>query len=132
VESADAAMAGYPKVVNIEMDPHEGLNAAGLFDWVTDPALEGVLAYEPSLKEHPNPPPPTSRALDEAGEREARFGLLQETFPWKRTVEISRPSHLGLRRASMQQDPAPLWVISVASTTPVKNAAMPTIANPSG
>ena len=57
-ESANARMAGYPKVYNIEMDPHEDLNVAGLFGWVTAPALEGVLAYERSVKEHPNPPAP--------------------------------------------------------------------------
>ena len=52
------AMAGYPKVYNIEMDPHEDLNVAGLFGWVDDPALEVVIAYERSVKEHPNPPAP--------------------------------------------------------------------------
>ena len=58
MESANAAMAGYPKVYNIEMDPHEDLDVAGLFGWVADPALEGVLAYERSLKHYPNPPAP--------------------------------------------------------------------------
>jgi arylsulfatase len=42
LESASGAMAGYPKVFNIEMDPHEELKVAGLFGWVADPALEGV------------------------------------------------------------------------------------------
>ena len=41
MELADAANAGYPKVYNVEMDPHEDLNVAGLFAWVMDPALEG-------------------------------------------------------------------------------------------
>ena len=31
--SASAAMAGYPKVYNIEMDPHEDLVVGGLFGW---------------------------------------------------------------------------------------------------
>ena len=60
MESADAAMAGYPKVFNIEMDPHENLNVAGLFGWVMDPALEGVLAYERS-RSIPIRPRQTSR-----------------------------------------------------------------------
>jgi arylsulfatase A-like enzyme len=58
LESSNARMSGYPKVYNIEMDPHEDLNIAGLFGWVADPALEGVQAYERSVKEHPNPPAP--------------------------------------------------------------------------
>jgi hypothetical protein len=39
---------------------HEGndLNVAAWFGWVVDPALEGVLTYERSVKEHPNPPAP--------------------------------------------------------------------------
>ena len=31
--SASAPMAGYPKVFNIEMDPHEDLQVAALFGW---------------------------------------------------------------------------------------------------
>ena len=58
MESADTANAGCPKVYNVEMDPHEDLNVAGLFAWVMHAALEGVLAYERSLKEHPDPPVP--------------------------------------------------------------------------
>ena len=53
---ATAPMAGYPKVYNIEMDPHEDLNVAGLFAWVGDPALEVVRRYEKSVKTYPNPP----------------------------------------------------------------------------
>jgi arylsulfatase len=49
-------MAGYPKTYNIEMDPHEDLNVAGLFGWVGDPVLKAVARYEQSVKEHPNPP----------------------------------------------------------------------------
>jgi arylsulfatase len=57
-QTSNARMAGYPKLYNIEMDPHEDLNVAGLFGWVGDPALEVVRAYERSVKEHPNPPAP--------------------------------------------------------------------------
>jgi len=58
MESANAAMAGYPKIYNIEMDPHEDLDVAGLFGWVGDPALKAIGDYERSVKEHPNPPAP--------------------------------------------------------------------------
>jgi arylsulfatase A-like enzyme len=58
MESANAAMAGYPKIYNIEMDPHEDLNVAGLFGWVGDPALKVIGEYERSVREHPNPPAP--------------------------------------------------------------------------
>jgi arylsulfatase A-like enzyme len=58
LESSNAQLAGYPKVYNIEMDPHEDLNVAALFGWVLDPGLEAVLGYQRSLTEHPNPPPP--------------------------------------------------------------------------
>jgi arylsulfatase len=54
--AANDAMAGYPKAYNIEMDPHEDLDVAGLFPWVYGPALEVILAYERSVKDHPNPP----------------------------------------------------------------------------
>jgi arylsulfatase len=67
LESASASMAGYPKIYNIEMDPHEDLNVAGLFGWVSDPALEGVVAYERSVKEHPNPPAPNITAFGKGG-----------------------------------------------------------------
>jgi arylsulfatase len=57
-QASNAQMGGYPKLYNIQMDPHEDLNVAGLFGWVADPALEVVKAYERSVKEHPNPPAP--------------------------------------------------------------------------
>ena len=44
--SSNAPMAGYPKVFNIEMDPHEDLNIGGLFGWVGGPALEAVAKYK--------------------------------------------------------------------------------------
>ena len=43
--SASAHMAGYPKVYNIEMDPHEDLVVGGLFSWVSEPALKVVDEY---------------------------------------------------------------------------------------
>ena len=57
-ESASAPMAGYPKVFNIEMDPHEDLNVLGTFGWVIGPALEAVEKYLKSVKQYPNPPAP--------------------------------------------------------------------------
>ena len=56
--SASARMAGYPKVYNIEMDPHEDLNVGGLFTWVSDPALKQVDEYLETVKKYPNPPAP--------------------------------------------------------------------------
>ncbi|MGA2127857.1 MAG: arylsulfatase [Xanthobacteraceae bacterium] len=56
--SANAPMAGYPRVFNIEMDPHEDLVVAGLFAWVSGPALKVVAEYLQSLKTYPNPPAP--------------------------------------------------------------------------
>jgi arylsulfatase A-like enzyme len=56
--STSAAMAGYPKVYNIEMDPHEDLVVGGLFGWVSEPALKTVEEYLASVKKYPNPPAP--------------------------------------------------------------------------
>jgi arylsulfatase A-like enzyme len=56
--SASAPMAGYPKVYNIEMDPHEDLVVGGLFGWVSGPALKVVEEYLASVKKYPNPPAP--------------------------------------------------------------------------
>ena len=39
IQSANGEMAGYPKIFNIEMDPHEDLNVAGLFGWLATPRL---------------------------------------------------------------------------------------------
>jgi len=67
LESANGAMAGYPKVYNIEMDPHEDLNVAALFGWVADPALEAVRKYEESVKKYPNPPAPNITVFGRGG-----------------------------------------------------------------
>jgi arylsulfatase len=56
--SASAPMAGYPKVYNIEMDPHEDLVVGGLFGWVSGPALKVVEEYLATVKKYPNPPAP--------------------------------------------------------------------------
>lgn len=58
VASASGGMAGYPKIYNIEMDPHEDHSVATQFEWVGLPALEAVRRYEESVKKYPNPPPP--------------------------------------------------------------------------
>jgi arylsulfatase A-like enzyme len=54
--SASAPMAGYPKLYNIEMDPHEDLQIGALFGWTAAPALDVVEKYKETLKEYPNPP----------------------------------------------------------------------------
>jgi arylsulfatase len=56
--SASAPMAGYPKIYNIEMDPHEDLIVAAMFGWVSGPALKSVDEYMATVKRYPNPPPP--------------------------------------------------------------------------
>ena len=38
-------MAGYPKIYNIEMDPHEDLQVGALFGWTAGPMLEVVEKY---------------------------------------------------------------------------------------
>jgi arylsulfatase len=56
--SSDAPMAGYPRVYNIESDPHEDLNIVAFNGWITGQYLQTVVEYERSVKEHPNPPAP--------------------------------------------------------------------------
>ena len=51
-------MAGYPKVYNIQMDPHEDLQVGALFGWTIGSRLELVEKYEETLKKYPNPPAP--------------------------------------------------------------------------
>jgi hypothetical protein len=53
--SASAPTAGYSKVYNIEMDPHEDLVVGGLFGWVSGPALKVVEEYLASVKKYPTP-----------------------------------------------------------------------------
>jgi arylsulfatase A-like enzyme len=54
--STNSALAGYPKVYNIEMDPYEVLNVAGPYSWTIGPGLKVVEEYLESLKQYPNPP----------------------------------------------------------------------------
>jgi arylsulfatase len=56
--AASVPLAGYPKVYNIEMDPHEDLDVSVYFPWVWLPALEEVKKYLESVKKYPNPPAP--------------------------------------------------------------------------
>ena len=56
--SASAPMAGYPKIFNIEADPHEDLNVFGLFPFAGEPAVKTVEEYLESIKKYPNPPAP--------------------------------------------------------------------------
>ena len=58
MQSANAPMSGYPKVYDIEMDPHEDLNVSVLYTVLWGPALQIVRAYEETLKKYPNPPAP--------------------------------------------------------------------------
>jgi arylsulfatase len=51
-------MAGYPKVYNVEMDPHEDLDVSVLFGWSGAPAIKQVEEYLASVKRYPNPPAP--------------------------------------------------------------------------
>ena len=54
--SSSAPMAGYPKIYNIEMDPHEDLQVGALFGWTAGPMLDVVGKYKETLKKYPNPP----------------------------------------------------------------------------
>ena len=56
--STSAPMAGYPKLFNIEMDPHEDLVVGALFGWTFGPLFEVVDKYKETLKKYPNPPAP--------------------------------------------------------------------------
>lgn len=52
---ANSAPVCYPRVYNIEMDPHEVLNQLNYL-WTIAPVLKVVTEYEESLKKYPNPP----------------------------------------------------------------------------
>jgi arylsulfatase A-like enzyme len=56
VGTSAAAMNGYPKVFNIESDPHEEHNIGEMYEWVIGPALKAVEEYKASLAKSPNPP----------------------------------------------------------------------------
>jgi arylsulfatase len=48
----------FPKVYNIEMDPHEDLNLGGITVFMAGPVYKAVEEYAASLKNYPNPPAP--------------------------------------------------------------------------
>jgi arylsulfatase len=48
----------YPKVFNIEMDPHEEMELSGIHLWTLEFAYRPVKEYLESLKKYPNPPAP--------------------------------------------------------------------------
>ena len=56
IGTSAAPMNGYPKVFNIESDPHEEHNIAELYNWVLAPLLKAVGDYKASLAKNPNPP----------------------------------------------------------------------------
>jgi hypothetical protein len=56
--STNSPTAGYPKLFNVEMDPHEDLNVGGLITWASEPSLDVVAKYKETLKKYPNPPAP--------------------------------------------------------------------------
>ena len=60
-------MAGYPKIFNIEMDPHEDLNVFGLFPFPAEAALKVVEEYMVSAEKYPNPPAPNVTQFQSAG-----------------------------------------------------------------
>jgi arylsulfatase A-like enzyme len=49
----------YPKIYNIEMDPHEDLNVGGIHLWTMEFAFKAIKEYLESLKKYPNPPAPS-------------------------------------------------------------------------
>jgi len=56
VGASAAPMNRYPKVFNIESDPHEDHNIGEMYEWVIGPVLKAVEEYKGSLARHPNPP----------------------------------------------------------------------------
>jgi arylsulfatase len=67
ISSSSAPMAGYPKIYNVEMDPHEDLQVGGLFPWTFGFALEAIQKYLESVKQYPNPPAPNLTQFRAAG-----------------------------------------------------------------
>jgi arylsulfatase A-like enzyme len=56
IGTSAAPMNGYPKMFNIESDPHEEHNISELYNWVFGPLLKEVGDYKASLAKYPNPP----------------------------------------------------------------------------
>jgi arylsulfatase A-like enzyme len=65
--SASGSMAGYPKLYNIQMDPHEDHNIASMFGWVFGPVYEEIRKYEESVKRYPNPAAPNLTVFGSGG-----------------------------------------------------------------
>jgi hypothetical protein len=60
-------MAGYPKISNVEADPHEDLNVFGPYPIAAEPALKAVDEYLASVKKYPNPPSPNITQFRNSG-----------------------------------------------------------------
>jgi arylsulfatase len=56
--NASSSNLYYPKVFNIEMDPHEDIEMSGIDLWTLEFAYKPVKEYLESLKKYPNPPAP--------------------------------------------------------------------------
>jgi arylsulfatase len=56
IGASAAPMNGYPKVFNIESDPHEEHNIGEMYNWVLGPLLKVVEEYKASLVKNPNSP----------------------------------------------------------------------------
>lgn len=52
----DISGMSFPKVYNIEMDPHEDLNVGGIQFWPMQEGFKTIGAYLASLRKYPNPP----------------------------------------------------------------------------
>jgi arylsulfatase len=55
VGNSAAPMNGYPKVFNIESDPHEEHNIGEMYEWVIGPVMRAVEQYKASVVKSPNP-----------------------------------------------------------------------------
>jgi len=47
-------MACYPKVYNIEMDPHEDLIVGRFFSWLVAPVYKAIAECKETLRKYPN------------------------------------------------------------------------------
>ena len=61
IGASAAPMNGYPKVFNIESDPHEEHNIGEMYEWVLGPVLKAVEEYKASLRSTTTRPQQTSR-----------------------------------------------------------------------
>jgi hypothetical protein len=56
IGSSAGPMNGYPKIFNIESDPHEEHNIGEMYNWVLGPFLKTVEDYKATLSKNPNAP----------------------------------------------------------------------------